>query len=183
MVVGGLIVWLLLLFMWWLLKEPFVIRREVHLCSFSADSACQLNVLGHNRDTLGVDGAQVGVFKQTNKVSLASFLKGHHSRALETQICLEILSDFSHKTLEGQLADQQLGGFLVTTDLTKRDCTRPVTMRFLDSTGSRSALTSCLSGELFSWSFSTGRFSCSLFRTCHFQRLRITDIMRIGSGD
>ena len=155
MVVGGLIVWLLLLFMWWLLKEPFVIRREVHLRSFSADSAGQLNVLGHDRDTLGVDGAQVGVFKQTNKVSLASFLKSHHSRALETQICLEILSDFSHKTLEGQLADQQLGGFLVTTDLTKSDRTRPVTMRFLNSTGSRSALTSCLSSELLTWSFST----------------------------
>ncbi|CAH3136346.1 unnamed protein product, partial [Pocillopora meandrina] len=81
----------------------------VHLCSFSADSAGQLNVLGHDGDTLGVDGAQVGVFKQSDKVSLASFLKSHHSRALETQIGLEILGDFSHKTLEGQLADQQLG--------------------------------------------------------------------------
>ena len=125
------------------------------LCSLSADSAGQLNVLGHDGDALGVDGAQVGVFKETNKVSLASFLKSHHSGALETQIGLEILSDFSHKTLEGQLADQQLGGFLVTTDLTKSDCTRSVTMRFLDSTGGRSALTSCLCGELFAWSFST----------------------------
>ena len=131
------------------------VRDEIHLCSLSADSAGQLNVLGHDGDALGVDGAQVGVFKQTNKVSLASFLKSHHSGALETQIGLEILSDFSHKTLEGQLADQQLGRFLVTTDLTKSDCTRPVTMRFLDSTGSRSALTSCLCGELFAWSFST----------------------------
>ena len=125
------------------------------LCSLSADSAGQLNVLGHDGDALGVDGAQVGVFKQTNKVSLASFLKSHHSGALETQIGLKILSDFSHKTLEGQLADEQLGGFLVTTDLTKSDCTRPVTMRFLDSTGGGSALTSCLCGELFSWSFSS----------------------------
>ena len=131
------------------------VRDVFHLCSFSADSAGQLNVLGHDGDALGVDGAQVGVFKQTNQVSLASFLKSHHSGALETQIGLEILSDFSHKTLEGQLADQQLGGFLVTTDLTKSDCTRPVTMRFLDSTGGRSALTSCLCGELFAWSFST----------------------------
>ncbi|CAH3179214.1 unnamed protein product, partial [Porites lobata] len=48
-----------------------------------------LNVLGHDRDTLGVDGAQVGVFKQTNKVSLASLLKSHHSRALEAQIDAE----------------------------------------------------------------------------------------------
>ena len=133
-----------------------MILSEVHLCSFSADSAGQLNVLWHNSDTLGVDRAQVGVFKQTDKVSLASFLKGHNSRALETQICLEILSDFSHKTLEGQLADQQLGGFLVTTDLTKSHCTRSVTMGLLDSTGGRGALSSCLCGELFAWSFSTG---------------------------
>ncbi|CAH3022891.1 unnamed protein product [Porites evermanni] len=78
------------------------------LCSFSSDSAGQLNVLGHDGDALGVDGAQVGVFKQTNKVSLAGLLKSHYSRALESQIGLKILSDFSHKTLEGQLADQQL---------------------------------------------------------------------------
>ena len=75
------------------------------LCSLSADSAGQLDVLGHDGDSLGVDGAQVCVFKQTNKVSLASFLKSHHSGALETQIGLEILSDFSHETLEWQLAD------------------------------------------------------------------------------
>ena len=131
------------------------VRVANHLCSLSADSAGQLNVFGHDGDALGVDGAQVGVFKKTNKVSLASLLKGHHSGALETQVGLEILSDFSDKTLEGQLADQQLGGFLVTTDLTKSDCSRPVTMRLLDSTSGRRALTSCLGGELFAWSFST----------------------------
>ena len=128
----------------------------IHLRSLSADSAGQLNVFGHDGDALGVDGAQVGVFKQTNKVGLASFLQRHDSRALETQVGLEILSDFSHKTLEGQLTDEQLGGFLVTTDFTKSHCTRPVTMRFLDSTSGRSALTSCLCSKLFSWSFSTG---------------------------
>ena len=132
----------------------FVVQAN-HLCSLSADSAGQLNVLGHDGDALGMDGAQVGVFKETNEVSLASFLKSHDSRALETQIGLEVLSDLSHKTLEGQLADEQLGRFLVTTDLTKSDCTRPVTMRFLDSSSGRRALTSCLCGELFSWSFST----------------------------
>ena len=127
-----------------------------HLCSLSADSAGQLNVLGHDGDALGMDGAQVGVFKETNEISLASLLKSHHSRALEAQIGLEVLSDFSHKTLEGKLADEQLGRFLVPTNLTKSDCTRPVTMRFLDSTSGGCALTSCLCGELFSWGFSTG---------------------------
>ncbi|CAH3169055.1 unnamed protein product, partial [Porites lobata] len=125
------------------------------LCSLSADSAGQLNVLWHDGDALGMDGAQVGVFKETNQVSFASFLKSHHSRALKTQVGLKILSDFSHKTLEGQLADEQLGRFLVPTDFTKSDSTRPVTMRFLDSSSGRRTLTSCLCGELFSWSFST----------------------------
>ena len=113
------------------------------------NSAGQLNVLGHDGDPHGVDGAQFGVLKETNEVGFASFLKSHHSGALETQICLEILSDFSYKTLEGQLADQQLSTLLVTTDLTKSDCTRPVTMRFLESAGGRSALTT--SYELPLW--------------------------------
>ena len=39
-----------------------------NLCSLSADSAGQLNILGHDGDALGVDGAQVGVFKETHKV-------------------------------------------------------------------------------------------------------------------
>ena len=49
------------------------------LRSLATDSAGKLNVLGHDGDSLGVNGAQVGIFKQTNQVSLASFLKGHHS--------------------------------------------------------------------------------------------------------
>ena len=139
------------------------------------------DVLGHDGDALGLDGAQVGVFKQTNKVSLDKepshhhhhhhiitsshhhiitsshhhiitlshhhiiILKSHHSRAVETQTGIEILSDFSHKPLpEGQLADQELGGLLVTRDHTKSDCTRPASRRLLHSTSGRSALTSCL---------------------------------------
>ena len=36
--------------------------------SLSSDSASKLNVLGHNRDTLGMDSTQVGVLEQTNQV-------------------------------------------------------------------------------------------------------------------
>ena len=78
------------------------------LSSFSTDPPGQLDVPGHDGDPLGVDGAQVGVLKQSNKVSLAGLLKSHHSRALEPQVSLEILSNLSDKALEGQLADEQL---------------------------------------------------------------------------
>ena len=46
------------------------------LGTFTTDSAGQLNVLWHDGNTLGVDGAKVSVFKKTNEVSLSSLLKG-----------------------------------------------------------------------------------------------------------
>jgi hypothetical protein len=53
-----------------------------------------------NGDTLGVDGSQVGVFEEGNEVSFGSFLKGTDRRRLETEISLEVLSDFTNETLE-----------------------------------------------------------------------------------
>ena len=79
------------------------------LSTFSADTAGQLDVLGHDGDTLGVDGAQVGVLEETDKVGLAGLLEGHDGRGLESEISLEVLGDFTDKTLEGQLADEELG--------------------------------------------------------------------------
>ena len=54
-----------------------------------------------------------------------SDLQSSDGSTLETQIGLEVLGDFSHQTLEGQLADQQLSGLLVTTDLTQSHGTGP----------------------------------------------------------
>ena len=56
---------------------------------------------------------------------LVIYLKSANGSALETQIGLEILSDFSHQTLKGQLPDQQFSGFLVATNFTEGDGTRP----------------------------------------------------------
>ena len=44
------------------------------LSPLSSDSPCQLDVLWHDGDTLGVDGAQVGVLEQADQVSLAGLL-------------------------------------------------------------------------------------------------------------
>ncbi|KAF3853070.1 hypothetical protein F7725_013758, partial [Dissostichus mawsoni] len=45
------------------------------------------------------------------------YLKSSDGGALEAQVGLEVLSDFSHQALEGKLSDQQLCRLLVTTDL------------------------------------------------------------------
>ena len=84
-----------------------------YLSTFSTDTSGQLDVLRHNGDTLGVDGAKIGVFEETDEISLAGLLKSHHSRALEAQVGLEVLGDLTDKSLEGQLADEELGALLV----------------------------------------------------------------------
>ena len=60
-----------------------------------------------------MDGTEVGILKESHKVGLTGLLKSHHSRALESQVSLEILSNLTDETLEGQLADEQLCGLLV----------------------------------------------------------------------
>ena len=50
------------------------------LSTLTADTTSELDVLWHDGDTLGVDGAQVGVLKQADEVSLASFLQCQQPR-------------------------------------------------------------------------------------------------------
>ena len=91
------------------------------LSALAADATGQLDVLGHDGHTLGVDGAQVGVLEQANQVGLGRLLEGEDGGALEAQVRLEVLGDLADQALEGQLADQQLGGLLVLADLTESD--------------------------------------------------------------
>lgn len=68
-----------------------------------------------------MDGTQVGVLKQTNKVGLRCLLEGGNSSALESEVGLVVLSNLTNQSLEGQLADEQLSALLVAADLAKRD--------------------------------------------------------------
>ena len=47
---------------------------------------------------------------------------------------LEVLSNLTNETLEGQLADEELRALLVATDFTESDGTRPETMGLLHAT-------------------------------------------------
>ena len=60
------------------------------LGTLTTDAAGKLDVLGHDGDTLGVDGAQVGVLKQTNQVSLAGLLQKSicHNNVLDVQLMM-----------------------------------------------------------------------------------------------
>ena len=149
------------------------------LSTLASDPPRQLNVLGHDGDPLGVNGTQVGVLEQTHQVSLASLLKSHHGRTLETQVGLEVLRDFSHKSLEGQLPDQQLGTLLVTPNFSQRHRTGSIPVRLFDSTGGRSTFSGRLGGQLLSGCFSTRRLSGSLLGTSH---CNINTILKMNGG-
>ena len=51
----------------------------------------QLDILGHDGDPLGVDGAEVGVLEEADQVGLAGLLQGSNSCRLEP-----IQNDYEH---------------------------------------------------------------------------------------
>ena len=97
--------------------------RGSHLRALATETAGKLDVFGLDGDTLCVDGAKVGVFKEGDEVSLNGFLERTDGRGLEAEIGLEVLCDLTDQALEGKFADQELGRLLVATDLTESNGT------------------------------------------------------------
>ena len=152
---------------------------DVHLGTFATDTTGELDVFGHDGDALGVDRAQVRVLEQTDEVSLAGLLEGHDGGRLESEVSLEVLSDLTDKALEGQLADEQLRGLLVTTDFTEGDCAGPVTMWLLDTAGGWGTLASSFSGQLFARCLSARTLPCCLLCTSHYFFFKIENLLNV----
>ena len=138
------------------------------LSPLTTDAAGELDVLGHDSHTLGVDGTKVGVLEQSDEVGLASLLESHHRCALESEVGLEVLGDLTDQSLEGKLPQQELGRFLVSTDFSESYCARPVSVGFLHSSGGGGALTGGLGCQLLSGGFSSSGFTGGLLGTSHF---------------
>jgi hypothetical protein len=126
-----------------------------YLRALTTNATSQLDILGHDGHTLGVDSTEVGILKQANQVSFSSFLESQDSATLEAEVSLEILSDFTDQTLEGELADEQLSGLLVASDFTKSDSTRAVSVGLLHTTSSGGGFAGSLGGQLLTRSLSS----------------------------
>ena len=137
------------------------------LSTLATDPPGQLDVLGHDGNPLGMDGAQVGVLKEANQVGLAGLLESHDSRALEPQVSLEVLGNLPHQALEGQLADEELSGLLVPPDLTEGHCARPVPVGLLNASGGGGTLPSGLGGQLLPGGLASGGLPSSLLGASH----------------
>lgn len=153
-------------------------RHEVEagrLSTLATDAAGQLDVLGHDGHTLGVDGAEVGVLEETDEVRLGGLLEGEDRGGLEPKVGLEVLGDLTDETLEGELADEELGGLLVPTDLTEGHGSWTVTVGLLDAAGGGGGLAGCLGGELLAGGLASGGLAGCLLCACHFVDVAQTD--------
>ena len=112
-----------------------------------------------------MDGAQVGILKEGNKVGLGGFLEGQNGGTLESEVALEVLGNLPDQTLEGKLADQEIGRLLVAADLTESHGTGAVPVGLLDTTSGGGALAGGLGGELLAGGFASGRFAGGLLGT------------------
>jgi len=94
-----------------------------------------LEVLGHDGDSLGVDGAEVGVLEESDEVGFSGLLQGKNGGGLESQVLFELLGDFSDESLERKLSQQQVGGLLVFSDFSQGDGAWSESVGLLDPAG------------------------------------------------
>lgn len=120
------------------------LQNQSRLSSFTTDAASKLNVLRHDRHTLGVNRAQVGILKQSHKVSLSGLLQSQDGSRLKAKIRLEVLGYLTDKALERCLADEEVGRLLVLSDFTESDGSGSITMGLLDTTSRGGRLASSL---------------------------------------
>ena len=99
------------------------------LGALSADASRELQVFGHDGDALGVDGAEVAVLEDAGEVGLGGLLQREHGGRLEAQPGMKALRHLLDEALEGQLADEELGGLLEAADLAERDGAGAVAVR------------------------------------------------------
>ena len=138
-----------------------------YLSTLASDASSELDVFRHDGDSLGMDGAEIGVFEEANEVSLGGFLEGQDSRALEAEIGLEVLRDLSHEALEGKLTDQELRALLILPDLSQGHSPRAEAMGLLDAACCRSRFPGGLRRQLLAGGLAACRFPCSLLGPRH----------------
>lgn len=77
------------------------------LSPFTTNASSEVNVLGHDSDPLGVDGAEVDVLKESRDVGFGCFLESADSSGLEARLLIHsvltnrvVLGNLPHKPLE-----------------------------------------------------------------------------------
>ena len=138
--------------------------------SLSSDSSGQLHVLWHDGDSLGVDGAEVGVFEKSNHVGLSSLLESEDSRRLESEVVLEVVGDFSNESLEWKFSNEELSRLLELSDVSEGNSSWSESVWSLDSSWlgwGFSLVGGFGGGHVLSWLLGSSSFSSGVLCSCH----------------
>ena len=122
-----------------------------------------------------MDGAEVGVFEETNEVCLSCLLEGEDSGALESEVVLELRSDLADESLEGELSDEELGGLLETSDLAKSDGSWSEAVGLFDTSGGGGLLGSLLVSDVLAGGLSSGVLAGGVLGACHCNYFNFLD--------
>ena len=130
--------------------------------ALSTDSAGELHVLWHDGDSLGVDGAEVGVLEEADHVSLRGLLEGKNGAGLEAELASVLRGDLTDESLEGEFPDEELGALLESSDLTESNGSWSESVGLLDATGGGGLLGSSLVGDVLPWVLGAGMLAGGL---------------------
>jgi len=121
--------------------------RPERLVAVATDAAGEDHVAGLDGDALGVEAEKVGVLEEGDEVGLGSLLEGHDGGGLEAEVVLELVGNLTNQALEGELADEKLGGALESLDLAEGDGAGAVAVSLLDGADRGGSLASSLAAE------------------------------------
>ena len=136
--------------------------------AFTPDAAGELHVLGHDGNSLGVDGAEVGVFEKSDHVGLGGLLEGEDGGGLESEVSLEVRGDFSNESLERKLSDEELGGLLELSDLSEGDSAGSESVGSLHADAGGALSLGLLVSNVLSGLLSSGVLSSGVLGSGHF---------------
>ncbi len=74
--------------------------------SFTSDPPGEVEILAHGSDPTSVKSTEIDVLEETNDVGLSGFLEAVEGRGLEPELGVQLVGDFSYKSLERELPQQ-----------------------------------------------------------------------------
>ena len=111
-------------------KEDLIASLGLHVSvithAIASDTTGKVHVLLLDGDALGVDGAEVRVFEETDDVGLGGLLQSLEGLGLEAEVMVHVHSDASDESLEGRSWQQHIDRLLVAFDLSESDGARLV---------------------------------------------------------
>jgi hypothetical protein len=108
--------------------------------ALAADSPRQVHVLLHDRDSVGVNRAEIRILEQPGEVALSGLLQSEQGLRLETQLAVDAIAYSPDETLERRLGDQKVRRLLIPLDLAEGHSAWPEPVLLLHATLGRCGL-------------------------------------------